>query len=214
MAVARTGQPEQHLLQHLQSVQLSVEVHGGSGLRGVATQDITDFYADIQNGTLPAVSFLKPSSLLDGHPASSKLNLFEAFTKDVLTQLRTQPDLWNTTAVFITVDEGGGYWDSGYIQPLDFFGDGTRIPLIIVSPWTTGGHVNHSYADHVSILKFIEKNWNLPTITSRSRDNLPNPQQNGYRGHQQSGDQRPDGFVQLRVVQLKSSPPPHASRSA
>jgi phospholipase C len=149
-------------------------------LRGVATQDITDFYADIQNGTLPAVSFLKPSSLLDGHPASSKWNLFEAFTKDVLTQLRSHPDLWNTTAVFITVDEGGGYWDSGYIQPLDFFGDGTRIPLIIVSPWTTGGHVNHSYADHVSVLKFIEKNWNLPTITSRSRDNLPNPQQNGY----------------------------------
>ena len=149
-------------------------------MRGVATQDITDFYADLHNDTLPAVSFLKPSGLLDGHPASSKWNLFEAFVRDVLTQLRTQPDLWQNTAVFITVDEGGGYYDSGYIQPLDFFGDGTRIPLVIVSPWTSGGHVNHSYSDHVSILKFIEKNWNLPPISGRSRDNLPNPQQNGY----------------------------------
>jgi phospholipase C len=149
-------------------------------LRGQATQDITDFYNDIHAGTLPAVSFVKPGGLLDGHPASSKWNLFEAFTKNVLTQLRSNPDLWTTTAVFITVDEGGGYWDSGYIQPLDFFGDGTRIPLIVVSPWSTGGHVNHTYSDHVSILKFIEKNWNLPTISSRSRDNLPNPQQNGY----------------------------------
>ena len=84
--------------------------------------------------------------------------------------------------MFITVDEGGGYWDSGYIQPLDFFGDGPRIPLIVVSPFSTGGHIKHSYTDHVSILKFIEKNWNLPKISKRSRDNLPNPQQDsaGY----------------------------------
>jgi len=75
----------------------------------------------------------------------------------------------------VTVDEGGGYYDSGYVQPLDFFGDGTRIPLIVVSPWTTPGHISHNYADHVSILKFIEHNWQLPTISSRSRDNLPNP---------------------------------------
>ena len=85
--------------------------------------------------------------------------------------------MWKSTAVFITVDEGGGYWDSGYIQPLDFFGDGVRIPLIVVSPYSRGGHVNHSYADHVSILKFIEKNWGLPPISGRSRDNLPNPVQ-------------------------------------
>lgn len=47
----------------------------------------------------------------------------------------------------------------------------------MVSPYTRGGHVNHSYSDHVSVLKFIEANWRLPTISSRSRDNLPNPTQ-------------------------------------
>jgi phospholipase C len=73
------------------------------------------------------------------------------------------------------VDEGGGYWDSGYMQPLDFFGDGPRIPLIVVSPFSRGGRVVHSYGDHASILKFIEKNWGLAPITHRSRDNLPNP---------------------------------------
>jgi hypothetical protein len=72
-------------------------------------------------------------------------------------------------------DEGGGYYDSGYIEPLDFFGDGTRIPLIAVSPYSLDGRVVHDYADHASILKFIERNWRLPTITRRSRDNLPNP---------------------------------------
>jgi phospholipase C len=72
------------------------------------------------------------------------------------------------------VDEGGGYYDSGYVQPLDFFGDGTRIPMIVVSPYPQR-HISHSYTDHVSILKFIERNWNLGTISKRSRDNLPNP---------------------------------------
>jgi Phosphoesterase family len=47
--------------------------------------------------------------------------------------------------------EGGGYYDSGYVQPLDFFGDGTRIPLIAVSPHALPGHVIHTYTDHVSI---------------------------------------------------------------
>jgi len=82
---------------------------------------------------------------------------------------------WATTAIFITEDEGGGYYDSGYIQPVDFFGDGTRIPLLIVSPYTAGGHISHSYGDHVSITKFIERNFRLGPLTSRSRDNLPNP---------------------------------------
>ena len=81
----------------------------------------------------------------------------------------------NDTAIMITVDEGGGYYDSGYVQPLDFFGDGTRIPLIVVSKYTEAGHISHSYSDHVSIVKFIERNWGLETISHRSRDNFPNP---------------------------------------
>jgi phospholipase C len=83
--------------------------------------------------------------------------------------------LWADTAIFVTFDEGGGYYDSGYVQPLDYFGDGTRIPMIVVSKYSTGGHISHTYTDHVSVLKFIEANWAVPPITKRSRDNLPNP---------------------------------------
>ena len=82
---------------------------------------------------------------------------------------------WASTAIIITTDEGGGYYDSGYIQAVDFFGDGTRIPLVVVSPYAKQGYVDHTYADHVSLLKFIEKIWNLPAVSARSRDNLPNP---------------------------------------
>ncbi|WP_408366816.1 MULTISPECIES: alkaline phosphatase family protein [unclassified Paraburkholderia] len=84
-----------------------------------------------------------------------------------------------STAIFTTTDEGGGYYDSGYIQPVDFFGDGSRIPMIAVSKYSTGGRISHGYADHASLVKFIERNWDLPPITGRSRDNLPNPVQRG-----------------------------------
>ena len=137
-------------------------------------QDSVNLYSDITKGTLPAVSIVKPSGYADGHPASSKLNIFEEFTKKIVDMVQASP-YWADTAIFITFDEGGGYYDSGYVQPLDFFGDGTRMPLLIVSPYSQGGHINHSYGDHVSIIKFIERNWNIGTITSRSRDNFPNP---------------------------------------
>jgi phospholipase C len=137
--------------------------------------DTTELYTDIANGTLPAVSFVKPSGWVDGHPASSKWNLYEGFVKKIVEAVKANQELWKSTAIFVTTDEGGGYYDSGYVQTLDFFGDGTRIPLIVVSPYTKRGHISHTYSDHVSILKFIERNWNLPTISERSRDNLPNP---------------------------------------
>ena len=138
-------------------------------------KDVTDLYNDINDGTLPAVSYVKPSGFVDGHPASSKFDLFEAFTKKIITEVQANPSLWASTAIFITVDEGGGYYDSGFVQQLDWFGDGTRIPLLVVSPFSGGGKVDHTYYDQVSILKFIERNWGLSPISGRSRDNLPNP---------------------------------------
>jgi len=133
------------------------------------------FYTQLAAGTLPNVSIIQPSGFADGHPASSKLDIWEGFAKELIESVQAKPEVWKHTAIFLIFDEGGGYYDSGYVQPLDFFGDGTRMPCLIVSPYTEGGKVYHGYADHVSIDKFIERNWNLPTISGRSRDNYPNP---------------------------------------
>src|SRR5262249_52091692 len=143
--------------------------------RATHMKDTTDMYTDIANGTLPAVSFAHPDGTTDGHPQSSKLNLFEAYVKNILNKLAANPELQASTLVVITFDEGGGYYDSGFVQPVDFFGDGTRIPMIAVSPFSKGGKINHQYADQVSILKFVERNWTLAPVSNRSRDNLPNP---------------------------------------
>jgi len=122
------------------------------------------------------VSYVKPDGLMDGHPASSKFDLFEAFVDNIVKLAQSNKEQWKETAIFITVDEGGGYYDSGFIQPVDFFGTGPRIPMIAVSPFSTGGHVSHVYNEHSSFVKFIERNWKLHTkLSVRSRDNLPNP---------------------------------------
>jgi phospholipase C len=147
-------------------------------------RDVTDLFTDLANGTLPAVSYVKPDGLLDGHPASSKWTLFEAFAKNIIELAQSNPKLWAETAIFVTVDEGGGYYDSGFIQPVDFFGTGPRIPMVAVSPFSKGGHISHVYNEHSSFVKFVERNWKLDTkLSDRSRDNLPNPDQDGRNSY-------------------------------
>ena len=155
--------------------QYATSIMGDPAQRKAHIKDATDFFDALDHGHLPAVSYLKPDSFDDGHPASSKLDLLEAMIDRVIDGLEAHPDLFQDTAFFITFDEGGGYWDSGFFQPIDFFGDGPRIPMIAVSKYSRGGKVVHSYADHASVVKFIERNWHLKPLTNRSRDNLPNP---------------------------------------
>jgi len=89
-------------------------IMGDSSQRAAHIKDATDFFNDLQSGTLPAISFVKPDSFVDGHPASSKLDLFEAMVDNIVDQMKYRKD----TALFVAFDEGGGYWESGYIAPL------------------------------------------------------------------------------------------------
>jgi phospholipase C len=153
----------------------TTSIMGDPAQRAQHMKDAIDFFDALQSDTLPSVSFVKPDSFLDGHPASSKPDLFEGMLEKIVDMLQSRPDLFADTVLFVTFDEGGGFHDTGFFQPLDFFGDAVRIPMIAVSPFARGGRVVHTYYDHVSVLKFIERNWHLSPLTNRSRDNLPNP---------------------------------------
>src|SRR5262249_58676918 len=107
--------------------------------------------------------------------ATASLDVLVAIVDKILDRLQTHPLLFKDTALLATVDEGVGYWDSAFYRPCDFFGDGRGIPLVVVSPYSRGGNIVHSYNDHASVVKFIERNWGLKPLTARSRDNLPNP---------------------------------------
>ena len=152
-------------------------------MRADHMRDVTDLFTDLKNGTMPAVAYVKPDGAMDGHPASSKFDLFEAFAKNIIELAQSNKELWESTAIFVTVDEGGGYYNSGFIQPVDFFGTGPRIPMIAVSPFSQGGHISHVYNEHSSFVKFVERNWYLGKLTARSRDNLPNPRMDDDNGY-------------------------------
>jgi phospholipase C len=152
----------------------SSKVMGSASLKaGLA--GLTTLYADIAGNTLPAVSFVVPKNLDSGHPGYSVPAKYELFLNDLIAKVKANPALWAHTAIIITTDEGGGHFDTGYIQSVDFFGDGPRIPMIVVSPYARANYIDHTYHDHASVLKFIERNWRVAPLSARSRDNLPNP---------------------------------------
>ncbi|HEX7454831.1 MAG TPA: alkaline phosphatase family protein [Gallionella sp.] len=139
--------------------------------------DLQQFYLDAESD-LPAVSIIAPYDSVSGHPGYAMEPGFDELLRGIVNKVQKNPELWKKTAIFVTFDEGGGYFDSGYIQFVDFFGDGTRVPFLTISPYAKKGYVDHTYYDHASILKFIERNWQLQPLSARSRDNLPNPVHN------------------------------------
>src|SRR5262249_6095687 len=160
-------------------MQYSSSIMTNPKLRANTQHASNQFIANAAKGTQPAVSFLKPGND-DGHPAYSTMAAFENFTARAIAAVQSNAALWKSTAIFVTFDEGGGYYDSGYIQPVSFFGDGPRIPMIVVSPYAKRDAIDHTYTDHVSVLKFIEANWRLSPLSAASEDNLPNATPGAY----------------------------------
>jgi phospholipase C len=76
-------------------------------------KDAIDFFSELDHGHLPSIAYVKPDSLVDGHPASSKLDLLEGMIENILDKLKAHPELFEETAF---IAEGGGYWDSGFIS--------------------------------------------------------------------------------------------------
>ena len=160
-------------------MQYSSSIMTNPVLRKNTEHGLGDFLSEAAACTLPAVSFLKPGDD-DGHPGYSSLAAFESFLSTAINAVQSNAALWRSTAILVTFDEGGGYYDSGYVQPVSFFGDGPRVPMIVVSPYARRDVVDHTYNDHVSVLKFIEANWRLSPLSAVSEDNLPNATPGAY----------------------------------
>ncbi|HJY86798.1 MAG TPA: alkaline phosphatase family protein [Candidatus Acidoferrales bacterium] len=91
------------------------------------------------------------------------------WTVEELNALMQGPD-WRSTVVFLAWDDFGGFYD--HVPPLkvDNFGFGPRVPLLIISPWVKAGHVEHTVLEFSSVLKFIEKRFDLKPLTARDKD--------------------------------------------
>ncbi|MCZ8517324.1 stalk domain-containing protein [Paenibacillus filicis] len=136
-------------------------------------KDYNNFTTDVANGTLPQVSFVKAGYGDDEHPGLGNQSTpsAEDFTVKTINQIMNSP-YWKDTAIIITYDESGGFYD--HIAPPaavttadGMVGNGPRIPALVISPYAKQNYVSHVQYDHTSILKFIETNYNLPALNNR-----------------------------------------------
>jgi len=129
-------------------------------------QDKANFYQDVANNTLPAVSFVKFLGPDNEHPGYASLQQGQQHVADLVAQVQAQPQLWARTLIVITYDEHGGRWDHVTPPARDIWGPGVRVPAIIISPFARQGYVDHTPYDTSSILKTIEQRFGLPALTA------------------------------------------------
>jgi len=123
------------------------------------------FVSDAQTGNLPAMSWVVAPYSASEHPPNSICD-GENWTTATLSELMQGP-AWNSTAIFITYDDFGGFYDHAAPPQVDQFGLGPRVPLLIISPFAKISYVSHTVYEHSSILKFVETRYGLAPLTAR-----------------------------------------------
>jgi len=135
----------------------------GRKQRQLHLKDYTDLQKDIQAGTLPSVVFYKPQGNLNQHPGYTDVMSGDEHIAELVANLQKSRQ-WHKMAIIVTYDENGGYWDHVPPPKGDRWGPGTRIPTIIISPYSKTNYVDHTYYDTTSILKLITQRFSLESI--------------------------------------------------
>jgi|ERR1041384_8196774 phospholipase C len=138
----------------------------GTAAKAQHLRDEQEFFAAAQAGTLPAVSFIKPLGPDNEHPGYADVIIGEEHVEDLINAVRNGPN-WKNTAIIITYDEHGGFWDHVAPPVVDRWGPGSRVPTLIISPFARHGFVDHHVYDTTSILALIENRWRLDPLSER-----------------------------------------------
>ena len=173
--------------------------------------DLADFWNAVDNGNMPAVSYLKAAKYQDGHAGYSDPLDEQNFIVNTINKLQ-KTDEWKNTAVIILYDDSDGWYDHvmppivsqsgdstydakcGTTKPgaySDRCGYGPRQPLLVISPYAKENFIDHQITDQSSVLKFIEDNWNLGTIGDQSFDTMAGSLKNMFDfddGHHHDND--------------------------
>ena len=158
--------------------------------------DLSDFFTALNAGNMPAVSYLKALSYQDGHALYSDPLDEQTYIVNTIKAIQQSP-YWNSTAIILTYDDSDGWYDHvmppiingsatqkdqlngpglcGTADPTAYQGRcgyGTRLPMLVISPYSRVNYVDHAITDQTSILRFVEDNWNLGRIGDSSFDAL------------------------------------------
>ena len=130
-------------------------------------RDYSQFATDVDGGTLPAVTFVVPNNADDMHPGYGPITAGATFLQTLVTKLQGSP-AWSSTAVIVTFDDAGGWYDHVPPPVVDAEGLAPRVPLIVISPLAKQHYVSHVQMDDVSILRLIQNNWGLAPLNARN----------------------------------------------
>jgi phospholipase C len=151
---------------YIQPMKMIKHVVEGPMYRKVVPE--TRFLDDLRDGDLPEVSWLVPPLELSDHPKRGRsICPGENWSVEILNALQSSPE-WDSTVVFLTWDDFGGFYDHVPPPHVDIYGMGMRVPLIVLSPWVEPG-ITHRIYDFSSILRFIERLHDLPALSWRDR---------------------------------------------
>jgi phospholipase C len=125
-------------------------------------------YTDLKAGNLPDVSWVTPTFALSDHPPQS-VCAGENWTVELINAIMQSPD-WKSTAIVLTWDDFGGFYDHVAPPHVDMYGLGPRAPTIIISPYAKPGYIDHTTYEFASVLRFIETIFDVPPMTSRDAD--------------------------------------------
>jgi phospholipase C len=130
--------------------------------------DLKEYFQDLQRGTLPAVSWMVPTFEDSEHPPEPLAPVAKGMwhVTSIVNALMESP-YWKESAVFLTWDDYGGFYDHVPPPIVDAFGYGPRVPMLVISPYAKRGFVSHFAYDFTSVLKFIEVRFGLPYLTKR-----------------------------------------------
>jgi phospholipase C len=128
--------------------------------------DLSQYYVDLKNGTLPEVAYVAPSGASE-HPPGSLIS-GQRFVKTLIQELM-RSEYWNSSAFMLLYDDWGGWYDHVVPPQVDKEGYGLRVPGILVSAYAKKGYIDNTQMDFTSTLKFIEENWGLDPLTTRDK---------------------------------------------
>jgi phospholipase C len=130
--------------------------------------DVNNFTTDVANGQLADVTWITPTGPVSDHPPQS-VCVGEGWSVEIINAIMSS-QFWDSTAIFVTWDDFGGFYDHVNPPSVDYFGLGIRVPAIIISPYVKPGSIHHTVFEFSSMLSFAEKVFGLPSLTNRDKD--------------------------------------------
>jgi phospholipase C len=149
-------------------------------------QSLSAFYAAAQAGTLPAVSWIDPNQAVSEHPPAS-VRAGQAYVTSVINDVMRSPD-WPSTAIFLSWDDWGGFYDHVVPPQVDQNGYGLRVPGLVISPYARAGFIDHQTLSHDAYLKFIEDDFLGGERVNPATDGRPDPRPDVREANPALGD--------------------------